>query len=200
MDYFTQTWRVTKFFNDLVLQFKRSAIDTCLNEFWGEFVERQSLEVTFHLVINSLTHFKIVQIDDFLNNKVAKLMLYILKWIYDDILNNFLLFRLILLGVLYNFFHYTKTILILSKFFKVIANIVEDLHSNWLRIARNNQIYHMVTLLIFWKSWDVVIFHYCFLNYSVLFFFHSRMKYILKCPRSFLIATNLYKFLPWNLL
>lgn len=103
----------------------------------------------FHLLVNIFAQFKIIQINYFLNNKVPKFMLDVFERVDNNIINNSFLHLNIFFGELDDFFHDTETILILSKLLKIIAYIVEYLPSNGVGIARNNQIDHMVSLLVF---------------------------------------------------
>jgi len=79
LDYFMKARRAAEFFENFLLEFQRSTINTCLNELGGELVQRQPLEMPCHLVIDGLAHAKVIEVDDLLHDKIAKLMLYILK-------------------------------------------------------------------------------------------------------------------------
>jgi len=200
LDYFMKARRAAEFFQNFLLEFQRSTINTCLNELGGELVQRQPLEMPCHLVIDGLAHAKVIEVDDLLHDKIAKLMLHILQRIDNDVVHHSLLLLCICFCVFNDLFHDAESVLVLGELFEIVADVIEDLLTDALWIGGDDQVDHVVALFILGEPGDVVISHESVLDDLELFVLSGSVQDVLEGPRAFLIAGNLYEFLARNLL
>lgn len=81
--------------------------------------------MSFHLLVDAFAQLEVIQIDDFLNNKVSKLVLNILERVDNNVVDNLLLHMYVFPGIFDDFFHNTETILVLRKLLKIVTYVVE---------------------------------------------------------------------------
>lgn len=148
LDDLVKARRTAKLLHNLVLQLQWSSVNAGLNQLRGELVQRQSLEVSDHLIIYALAHLEIVKVDDLLYHEVAELVLDILERVNDDVLDNAPLLQHVVPRVLDDLLHDAQAVLVLGQFLEVGADVVEDLLADGLWVARDDQIDHMVALLV----------------------------------------------------
>jgi len=127
-------------------------------------------------------------------------VLDVLVDILQQNLYDLFLFRAAFLGHPNYLLHHAEPTLIESQIFEMLANCVENLLTNSLRVSCDNLVDHVMALLVLGQNGDVVSLRDGLLNNPVFLLLVGTFQYVLESPSASLIAGDLYESLAFDLL